>query len=196
MKVLIIDSSTEYLTCRFYDESIDKLYFEKTMISHNNHSENLLPSIEEGLNKTGFKLQDFDKIIVGSGPGSYTGLRIGLVVAKMISYSLNIPLFHISSLFLCGSGYFTDDGIYAVTSVAKKNYSYMQIVKVENNNIFVQSEDEFLETSLAEEKIVANNAKKICEGNYQINDKIVCNFATKVDNIHDFVPNYLRKANS
>jgi tRNA threonylcarbamoyl adenosine modification protein YeaZ len=44
------------------------------------------------------KPTDIDKIMVVNGPGSFTGIRIGLTVAKTISYSLNIPIYTISSL--------------------------------------------------------------------------------------------------
>lgn len=196
MKILIIDSSTEYLTCRFYDDQRKQLEFEKTMISHNNHSENLLPTLTEGLEKTNYQLTDFNKIIVGAGPGSYTGLRIGMVVAKMISFSLDIDLYTISSLFLCGSGYFKNDGIYATTIIAKKNYSYLQIVKVEDGKINILVDDTFLPTEEANKLISDYKATHIFEGDYLISDEIVTEYAKKVDNIHDLVPNYLRKANS
>ena len=135
MKTLLIDTSTTYLFVVFYDEELKSRLFYKQMISHNNHSENIINVIEEGLKETGLKLKDFNKVIVGYGPGSYTGLRVGMVVAKMMAYSLDIPLYVVSSLSFVGSGYFTKDGTYIVYNIAKKEHCYTKLVVVNNGYI-------------------------------------------------------------
>ncbi len=56
------------------------------------HSEKLHLFIEEALNQAGCKPSDLEAIAVGAGPGSYTGLRIGVTSAKALAYSLQIPL--------------------------------------------------------------------------------------------------------
>ena len=196
MKILMIDSSTTYLYVSFYDDEQNKVLFAKEMISHNNHSENLLTVIEEGLKLKNMKLKDFNKVIVGEGPGSYTGLRIGMVVAKMTSYTLDIPLYIVSSLSYCASGYMDKDGTYAVTIIAKKDHSYLQIFEVNNGIVKELVDDCFLEDIEANKLIEANNASIINEGKYLINEKIINDKARFVENLHDLVPNYLRKANS
>ena len=196
MKVLIFDTSTDYLYVRFYDDETKSILFTKEMISHNNHSENLLATIEEGLNETGLELASFGKIIIGMGPGSYTGLRISMVVGKMASYTLNIPLYTISSLSLCGSGYFENDGVYAIRIKAKKDYSYLKIVSVDSGKIKTLVDDAFMTDEEAKELIEKNTAQLICEGMYKLNVEEIIKEATKVENVHELVPNYLRKANS
>lgn len=196
MKVLIFDTSTDYLYVRFYDDEAKNMLFAKEMISHNNHSENLLTTIEEGLNETGLELASFDKIIIGMGPGSYTGLRISMVVGKMASYTLNIPLYTISSLSLCGSGYFENDGVYAIRIKAKKDYSYLKIVSVDSGKIKVLVDDAFMTDEEAQELIEKNSAQLVCEGMYKLNVDEIIKEAIKVENVHELVPNYLRKANS
>lgn len=62
------------------------------------HSEKLHPGIKEVMMKSGYKLEDLDGIAIGSGPGSFTGLRIGSAAAKGLSYALSIPLMSLSSL--------------------------------------------------------------------------------------------------
>ena len=128
MKIIILDTSTNFLYVSFYDNVIDKVLFQKIMITHNNHSENLIPSIEEGLKENNLELKDFDCVVTGNGPGSYTGLRVGCVVSKMMAFALGIKLKALSSLLFIGSGYLNKDGIYAISSVAKKNYKYLNYI--------------------------------------------------------------------
>lgn len=62
------------------------------------HSEKLHPGINEVLMKSEYKPEDLDGIMIGSGPGSFTGLRIGSAAAKGFSYALSIPLMSLSSI--------------------------------------------------------------------------------------------------
>ena len=64
------------------------------------HSENLFPMLEEVLNLAGMKVDDFDAFAVVVGPGSFTGIRIGIAVAKGFSYIFNKPVIEISTLEL------------------------------------------------------------------------------------------------
>lgn len=56
-------------------------------------SEDLLVAIEGILKKKKLSLQDIEKILVNQGPGSYTGVRVGVTVANTLGWSLNIPVF-------------------------------------------------------------------------------------------------------
>ncbi len=62
------------------------------------HAENLHVFIEEVLKKVGKSTKDLNAIAVGSGPGSYTGLRIGVSAAKGLAYALQIPLIAVNTL--------------------------------------------------------------------------------------------------
>ncbi len=66
------------------------------------HAERLHEMIDELLNKAGVAFDQLTRVVVGRGPGSYTGLRIGVSCAKGIAYSMGIPLYSISSLILMG----------------------------------------------------------------------------------------------
>ena len=195
MKILTIDTATENLYVRFFDDIEKKTFFSKEMMTHNNHSENLLTVIEEGLKLNNIKLKDFNKIIVGEGPGSYTGLRVAMVVAKMASYTLNIPLYTVSSLTYVGSGYLNNLNENILISIkAKKGHSYIKVYEKETNRVLV--EDIFL-TDEEKEKIVSQyRAYGVNESNYKLNEEIINRYAVLVDNVHELTPNYLRKANS
>ncbi|MGM8365676.1 tRNA (adenosine(37)-N6)-threonylcarbamoyltransferase complex dimerization subunit type 1 TsaB [Virgibacillus sp. W0181] len=63
-----------------------------------NHSIRLMPAIATLMNQLDMSPEELDKIIVANGPGSYTGVRIGVTTAKTMAWSLNIPIVGVSSL--------------------------------------------------------------------------------------------------
>jgi tRNA threonylcarbamoyladenosine biosynthesis protein TsaB len=67
------------------------------------HSEKLTVFIETLMDSSGYELSDLEAICVSKGPGSYTGLRIGVSCAKGLCYALKIPLLAIDSLTILGS---------------------------------------------------------------------------------------------
>lgn len=74
----------------------------KKIIHGERHSELLIPGIEEVLKISGISRQDLLAVGVGRGPGSFTGIRIGISTGITISQILNIPLYGISSMDIAG----------------------------------------------------------------------------------------------
>ncbi len=95
MNILFIDTHSSIINISLIIK--DKV-FSKEKESINSHSVFLLPLLEELLNENNINIREINKIIVVNGPGSFTGLRIGLSVVKIIGYILNIPVIPISSL--------------------------------------------------------------------------------------------------
>ena len=95
---VILDSSATYLTAGIMDESglIDYVSYP----AWQSQSEKMIPELKTLLEKNNLSVNDISGVIVGVGPGSYTGLRIALTSAKVIALSLNIPLYPVSSLWL------------------------------------------------------------------------------------------------
>lgn len=96
MKILTIDTSFRPGLIGFVDD--DRVVFEKHTAQNTTHSEQLFTVLEEGLSLTGWLRADFQAIVAGVGPGSFTGLRIGLAAAKGLCMGWDIPLVGISSL--------------------------------------------------------------------------------------------------
>lgn len=69
------------------------------------HAENLLRLVEEVMQEAGWTNDKLSAIAVSAGPGSYTGLRIGVSTAKGLCYALDIPLIAVSTLYSLASGY-------------------------------------------------------------------------------------------
>lgn len=189
MKTLILDTASKYLYVSFLEN--DNIIFSKFLEGKNNHSDNLLKVIEEGLNSLNMKVKDFNKIILGIGPGSYTGLRVSVTVAKMFSWTLNIPLAIISSLDMLSSGYFNKDGIYAVTMIAKRNHVYGKLILVQNHEVTVLINDCFKEATAFLEMIKNYDYFLVNESNYLIEPKNLKPWI--VSDLHQLTPNYIQR---
>ena len=94
--ILHIESSSN--VCSIAISENDTLLSIKELNSGYTHAENLHLFIEDVVNIASLKLKDLNAISISSGPGSYTGLRIGFSAAKGLAYALNIPLIEISTL--------------------------------------------------------------------------------------------------
>jgi tRNA threonylcarbamoyladenosine biosynthesis protein TsaB len=94
--LLAIDTSTSSLTVAVLEKG--KALGELSTYADRNHSIGLLPNIEELMASLALKSRDLQAITVGKGPGSYTGVRIGVTAAKTFAWSLGLPLIAISSL--------------------------------------------------------------------------------------------------
>lgn len=81
-----------------------KWFQKKNKISNRNHSIYTVPLIEEILKDNKITTKELNEIIVIDGPGSFTGVRLGITVAKMLAYTLNIKIKAISSIEALAAG--------------------------------------------------------------------------------------------
>lgn len=77
------------------------------------HASQLIPFITEVLEESGLKPQDLSAIAVSKGPGSFTGLRIGVSTAKGLAYALNVPLISVNTLYSMASGFIEQNPEYS-----------------------------------------------------------------------------------
>lgn len=93
--ILFIDTHAELITVAL---KTDKELFIKTQESEYSHSIYTMPMIQSIFKDNNLNVRDLKKIIVVNGPGSFTGIRIGLSIAKTMAYALKIEINTISSL--------------------------------------------------------------------------------------------------
>ena len=98
MYSLLIDTHLYNTMIILYKDG-KKLIIEE-IESTNGHSEVAIPTLENVLKKQNIQVTDLKEIIVINGPGSFTGVRIGVTIAKTLAYTLNIPIKCLSSLLL------------------------------------------------------------------------------------------------
>ncbi len=96
MKILAYDSSGEHLSVALYEEG--KKIVELSSDAGARHSSVLVPMIEQLLKKSRTSLSDVDVFAVGLGPGSFTGLRVGIATAQVLGYVLKKKIVGVSSL--------------------------------------------------------------------------------------------------
>ncbi|MDX9916493.1 MAG: tRNA (adenosine(37)-N6)-threonylcarbamoyltransferase complex dimerization subunit type 1 TsaB [Gudongella sp.] len=103
MKVLGIDTSTLMTTCAVMDG--EQLLGEFSLSLDMSHSEALVPMIKELLENLKLKPEEMDLFSVADGPGSFTGLRIGLATAKSLAHVTGKPIVGVSSLEVLAMGF-------------------------------------------------------------------------------------------
>ncbi|CEA03422.1 tRNA threonylcarbamoyladenosine biosynthesis protein TsaB [Jeotgalicoccus saudimassiliensis] len=95
---LLLDTSNQALSVAVNRNS--RMVAEINTNYKKTHSETLVDNIQKVLEIADIKKNELDRIIVAKGPGSYTGVRIGITVAKMLAKQLDIPVYTVSSLFV------------------------------------------------------------------------------------------------
>lgn len=93
---LVIDTATSRMSLALLDGP--ELLGELTWWSKQNHTAELIPSLNYLLDRAGAKLSDLTGIIVAKGPGSFTGLRVGITTAKGLAMSKEVPVVGIGTL--------------------------------------------------------------------------------------------------
>ncbi len=136
---LFIDTCTKYLILALYKDNDVIEYFQ--MEADNNLSVLLLPKIDELLKKSNLEIKDVDKIYVSNGPGSFTGIRIGVTTAKTIAYGLNKEINTVSELEVLAS--VDTNKKYIVPLIdARRNYVYTGMY---NNNLNIEIENKYID---------------------------------------------------
>ena len=97
MLILGIDTSTKICTCSIFD-SENGIIAETSLSVKKNHSNIVMPIIDNLFKISGLNINDIGKIAVAIGPGSFTGVRIALGIAKGLAMALNKPLIAVNEL--------------------------------------------------------------------------------------------------
>ena len=100
MKILGIDTSSNASSVAVIEDN--KLICEYTVNTKTTHSQKLMPMIENMLSMSDINIKDIDAIAICIGPGSFTGLRIGMATAKAIEHLNNLPIIGVNSLEILG----------------------------------------------------------------------------------------------
>ncbi len=96
MKTLFIDSSRKSLSIALASQN--KLLFVSNVNSYSKHSNYLLNEIKNILTKLDININDIDNYVVLNGPGSFTGVRVGVTVAKTLAWTLSKNLYVLNNL--------------------------------------------------------------------------------------------------
>ena len=125
MLIVSLDTSSQVSSVAVLSE--ERVAAEVSMQGALTHSETLMPHIELALQMARAKKTELDGIAVSIGPGSFTGLRIGLAAAKMMAYALNIPMICVPTLEALACHYAGSVGLRILPMMdAQKGNVYVQ----------------------------------------------------------------------
>lgn len=159
MNVLAIDTSTNVLGVAVANEK--GIIGEQITYTKRNHSVRAMPTVESLLQECGMKPSDLDRIVVAKGPGSYTGVRIGVTIAKSLAWSLGIELVGISSLEVLALNGRYFNGYVCPVFDARRGQLYTSLFRAENGEVTRVQEDQNL------------LAKDFAEGLKQLNEPVL-----------------------
>lgn len=189
MKILSLDSSADVGTVAICDDT--QLIAEMTVNTGNTHSESLLPTVESLLKITGTSISDIDLFACSTGPGSFTGVRIGVATVKGLAYGKNKPCASVSTLEALARNLSGFNGIICPVMNARRNQVYNALFECKDSVITRLSPDRAI--SIEElDKELANKGLPVylCGDGYSITEQ---GFKlTKVS----FVPYRLRLASA
>lgn len=199
MKTLYIDTSSNYLYSGIVSEN--SILREIKREYQKDLSKEALPKIIELFEKTNLTPKDIDKIIVVTGPGSFTGIRIGVTIAKTIAWSLNIPIISISGLTAMAIS--SRSNTYKMPLIdARRGYVYGAIYDKDNNPIIEDSHIELkklLDKTKSLDKVVTitndNITIDLSKENYDPDILKIVNYFKNEEGIspHLVNPIYLKK---
>ncbi|HNX16433.1 MAG TPA: tRNA (adenosine(37)-N6)-threonylcarbamoyltransferase complex dimerization subunit type 1 TsaB [Bacilli bacterium] len=175
---ILLDSSNTSLTVGIADEKrlIDSVSYE----SWQSQSEHMIPEIDALLKKHNVTRDDIAKVIVSIGPGSYTGVRIALTIAKTMATALSIDLYTVSSLHVL-----KDKSAPSICLInARSNRSFVGVYQSDKCLL----KDQIMTNEQVHEYISAHPNYRICgDTKYLKIDGIKSNIAQEMFDLRDFL---------
>ncbi len=220
MKILAIDTSTMISNVAILEDN--KILGDYSVNQEKTHSESLLPMTEDLLKKLGLDMKDIDAFAIAKGPGSFTGLRIGMTATKTLAQMLDKKIVGVSTLEALAYGIMTDHLIMPVIDARGKRlftgvyrWEGKKLVNVvADSMVNFQGFESFLEDHKDEKIILVGEATSLLTDIYEKYEKVevshaglnnciarnICILARDMleegleDSYYDLSPNYLRKS--
>jgi len=189
---LCIDTAYKYLSLSIIkDGEIIASYDEECF---KRQSEQVFIILEKLFNESKIKKEDLDSVCVSIGPGSYTGVRIGLTISKVLASIKNIDLYYISTLKL----YANNKPKTTVIMNARKDRAYVGIYDegkcIKEDSVLELKDIDIKDYDVVGDGTLLNKEDKM----YKISECFMNNLNNmeKCSNIHHLVPVYLKESES
>lgn len=154
MRILALDSSSKAASCALMEDGV--LLAESYLHNGLTHSQTLLPMVDGLLKAGGLTLSDVQGVAVSAGPGSFTGLRIGLAAAKALGFALDVPCAGVSTLLALAYLQRGFEGVCIAALDARRGEIYYAIFKIEKGQVHRLCEDRAAPAAvLADEPLLA-----------------------------------------
>ena len=197
MKSLFLDTSNSNLILAIFDDLKQIYYFNEAV--GNDLSIRVFSVIDDAFKTTKLKPNDIDTIFVATGPGSFTGVRIGVSIAKTYAWALKKKIIPVSSLEVLASTH--SDNSYLVPIIdARRNCVYAGIY---NNKLGLVYKDIYIDLDELKNKLSSNKyvfvsydtnlvSENIISPDINLTKVISKHFNDNGVNPHALVPNYLK----
>jgi tRNA threonylcarbamoyl adenosine modification protein YeaZ len=122
MLVLALDTATPAVTAGVVELTPTALVPRSVRVAHDarKHAELLMPAVLDACAEAGITLRDIDAVVTGTGPGPFTGLRVGMVTAAALGDALGIPVHGVCSLDAIAADAATGTGLLVVTDARRR----------------------------------------------------------------------------
>jgi len=166
MLILAIDTALDACAAGVLDTEAGKLVAQETQAMKRGHAEALMPLIARVIEQSGIAFAALDRIAVTTGPGSFTGLRVGLSAARGIALAANKPVVGLTTLSAYAAPLVSQNGEHPVISVidARHDHVYLQVVSGNGSSLIrprVASIEEALGAARFGAPHLVGNAAKI-----------------------------------
>lgn len=139
MKILALDCSATAASCAVLEE--DKVIASSFVNVKLTHSQTLLPMLENTLSSAMLTLKDIDAFAINNGPGSFTGIRIGISAVKGLAMPANLPCVAVSTLYSIACIHKNFSGVVCAVMDARCNQVYNALFRVKDGKITRLCED-------------------------------------------------------
>lgn len=191
----------------------NKKYYEEIVFQKNIHAEKIFESVDTVLKTAGVKLNEIDHIAVSSGPGSFTGLRIGMSAAKGLAFGNSLPIVPVptfealalqvlkylpeTSRFIIANKVNAEEIYYAKFTIKANNYIFAEKLTILKKSVFlekIESDSIIFGNAIEDsEQLTKNSKNKIAP-----NPKFIAEWSKafgknlKINNYDYLEPNYLK----
>ncbi len=164
MRILGIDTSGKVAATALYDTVEHCLLSQQVLYTKRTHSQVILPLAERMLTDTGTTWEQVDGLAVAVGPGSYTGLRIGIAAVKAMAFARQIPCAGIPTLEGLAWQSLSWNGVICPVMLARQTMVYCGCYRSDGKKITPIKPDMLLEAEALREQLEALNEPILLTG--------------------------------
>lgn len=162
MKILAVDTSATAASVAVAEEN--KLIGEFSINTALTHSQTLMPMVDELLKNTGLSVNNIDAVAVNAGPGSFTGVRIGVAAVKGIAFPKNLPCVSVSTLESMAYNMLGNDCIVCSVMDARCSQVYNALFRVKGCTVTRMTDDRALSLTDLKNELQNINEKVVLVG--------------------------------
>jgi tRNA threonylcarbamoyladenosine biosynthesis protein TsaB len=130
MLILAIDTALDACAAAVLDTDENKVIAQETQAMRRGHAEALMPLVARVMKESGIGFAALDRVAATTGPGSFTGLRVGLSAARGVALAANKPVVGITTLTAYAAPHVSENGEHPIISAidARHDHVYLQVV--------------------------------------------------------------------